>query len=370
MMLEIGKKIMVKRKEKAWTQEQLALAVGVTPPAVSKWETGASYPDITLLPPLARALDTTVDELLAFQKELSDQEVTGLAEKAAWIYESRGFDAGWQFCQKQIQEYPNSIPLKFHLGGLFQNFIPIRAESERQETLTYYQQSAQLYEAVLASGHPKYTFPATLILVSHYLLLNRPDQAEALLAGLPHIKIDPQMLYASLYALQGEKEKALKLVQESLYQYAGRLGQSLWMLCAFAKEQQDLPRAAAISQLHLKLAEQFGVGKETAYPERIKILADQQKTEEALELLETYVDHILTLRWDHQDPLLFDRLTLGPENPSYIKKVLAQCLLADQGYARLKEEPRFVKAMEALAQVRDVPTHTFHRPSYPEQLDS
>ena len=71
MKLSIGEVIVTKRKEKSWTQEQLANAVGVSTPAVSKWETGATYPDITLLSPIARALNTTVDELLSYQNELS-----------------------------------------------------------------------------------------------------------------------------------------------------------------------------------------------------------------------------------------------------------------------------------------------------------
>lgn len=44
--------------EKHMTQEQMAGYLGVTAPAVHKWEKGTSYPDITLLPALARLLDT------------------------------------------------------------------------------------------------------------------------------------------------------------------------------------------------------------------------------------------------------------------------------------------------------------------------
>ena len=63
MELQIGKIIMQTRREKGMTQETLADMVGVSAAAVSKWETCASYPDITLLPPLARALGLSVDAL-------------------------------------------------------------------------------------------------------------------------------------------------------------------------------------------------------------------------------------------------------------------------------------------------------------------
>lgn len=52
------------RREMGITQEQLAQAMGVTNQAVSKWESGQSYPDITLLPRLAAYFRVTVDELL------------------------------------------------------------------------------------------------------------------------------------------------------------------------------------------------------------------------------------------------------------------------------------------------------------------
>ena len=63
------------RQARGLTQEQVARALGVSAPAVSKWETGASLPEITLLPALARLLGTDLNELLSFQKEMSREDV-------------------------------------------------------------------------------------------------------------------------------------------------------------------------------------------------------------------------------------------------------------------------------------------------------
>jgi transcriptional regulator with XRE-family HTH domain len=64
----IGTTILRLRKGKGITQEQLAGMIGVSAGAVSKWETGNSTPDIALLAPLTRALDTSLNELLSFEK--------------------------------------------------------------------------------------------------------------------------------------------------------------------------------------------------------------------------------------------------------------------------------------------------------------
>ena len=62
--IHIGTFIASKRKEKGLTQEELASYLGVSKPAVSKWESGQSYPDILMLPVLASFFNTSVDELL------------------------------------------------------------------------------------------------------------------------------------------------------------------------------------------------------------------------------------------------------------------------------------------------------------------
>lgn len=53
------------RKERGMAQKELAAALGVTDKAVSKWELGASLPDVALLLPLAEALGVSATELLA-----------------------------------------------------------------------------------------------------------------------------------------------------------------------------------------------------------------------------------------------------------------------------------------------------------------
>ena len=60
----MGKRIMQLRKEKGYTQEQLAEMMGVSAQAVSKWENDVSCPDISILPLLAEKLGVTTDELL------------------------------------------------------------------------------------------------------------------------------------------------------------------------------------------------------------------------------------------------------------------------------------------------------------------
>ena len=63
MQENIGAKIAELRREHNMKQDELAEMLGVTPQAVSKWENGASMPDIALLPKLANIFGVTIDDL-------------------------------------------------------------------------------------------------------------------------------------------------------------------------------------------------------------------------------------------------------------------------------------------------------------------
>lgn len=69
MEIKISEVIRNKRREMNVSQESLAEAFGITVQAVSKWETGLSYPDITLLPQIAEYFHISLNELFFGVKE-------------------------------------------------------------------------------------------------------------------------------------------------------------------------------------------------------------------------------------------------------------------------------------------------------------
>ncbi len=70
----LGNFIGDERKALGLTQKDLAVRLHVTDKAVSKWERGLSYPDVTLLEPLAAALDLGVEELMACRRQAVREE--------------------------------------------------------------------------------------------------------------------------------------------------------------------------------------------------------------------------------------------------------------------------------------------------------
>lgn len=68
MNKNFGEFIYTMRKERGWTQSELADKLGITNKAISKWETGDAFPETAQLVPLATIFDITVDELLKGEK--------------------------------------------------------------------------------------------------------------------------------------------------------------------------------------------------------------------------------------------------------------------------------------------------------------
>lgn len=76
MKKTMGEIISSLRKEKGMTQKDLAELMGVTDKAVSKWERNLSCPDISSIPQLAEALDTSVETLMDVKPRGEEQNQT------------------------------------------------------------------------------------------------------------------------------------------------------------------------------------------------------------------------------------------------------------------------------------------------------
>ena len=107
MRITVGQNIKRLRTEKGVTQEQLAEAMNVTCAAVSKWERNETYPDITLLQPIAFYFNVTLDELMGYDREKVNQEIENL------VAEYRKSNDR-QIMVKAYKDYPNDYRVMYY----------------------------------------------------------------------------------------------------------------------------------------------------------------------------------------------------------------------------------------------------------------
>lgn len=109
----IGEIIQQKWKEVGLTQAQLADRLGVTPPAVNRWEKNLSFPDATLLAPLARLLKTDMNTLFSFYDTLSDMERESTVDEARMTFLKDGEKDGLSFIEITCGVYGGMVHTVF-----------------------------------------------------------------------------------------------------------------------------------------------------------------------------------------------------------------------------------------------------------------
>lgn len=125
--MSISDRIKYYRKCNSLTQSQLAELIGVSPQAISKWETGIGYPDLSLIVPLAIALRVSTDELLEYKDGINLNLVKTEWNSMAMAYEvfnnspnSYSYMIEWPCIQELLPDLRGKTILDFGCGtGIF-----------------------------------------------------------------------------------------------------------------------------------------------------------------------------------------------------------------------------------------------------------
>ena len=255
--MNIGGHIAALRKARGLTQEQLAAQLGVSAPAVSKWETNSSCPDITLLCPLARALGTNVDTLLQFEENLSDQEVAARINEVAEAAMA-GDTGAEERLEALLHRWPGCTALLFNAAA---GLLICRREKQL-ETVVYRRRwktrKRALLEEIRRTGTAAYWQAATIQLASLAAAEGDTGQAEALLQELPAYTGDPTAVRVQLCLKKGQPEQALKLAQTELYKSVVKIESCISTLLN-PQVQPDPQKALKACRAYRAVANAFGL---------------------------------------------------------------------------------------------------------------
>lgn len=130
--MDIGKRIKALRIAKDTKQEELAEYLGVTFQAVSKWETGASVPDIALLPNIAIFFGVTIDELFQIPNEAEFERIENMLWQERRI-SPETFSHCIRFLEGVIQSEPKNVRAYVCLAELYNH----RAKCDHETASEY-----------------------------------------------------------------------------------------------------------------------------------------------------------------------------------------------------------------------------------------
>lgn len=363
--LNIGANIAARRKQKGLTQEELAVFLKVSVPAVSKWETGQSYPDITLLPVIAGFFDLSVDELIGYQPQADKAEIRAIYRQLQARFDTGDFNAALEELHQIERKYCSCWPLQMQLGALLVNQIQPTAHPEQTDALLH--AGLKIFERIRQeSPDLSLAHQAVFMQASCLLLQNQADAVIELLEGLNETQgARPELLLAQAYMLKGELNQARQLSQRHLLHMVSAMIQSCSALAAFYPE--DPARSERLLQIALDVTDRFNLDATTPFSSvplllgLAQLYAAQGDKESALDYLEKYVRRaIMPETWEPKlqahdifDELQpwFDELALGAQAPrshQVIASSLAEMVSANPAFTVLQGDPRFEAALAAL----------------------
>ncbi|MDO4260545.1 MAG: helix-turn-helix transcriptional regulator [Eubacteriales bacterium] len=355
--MKLGHILIENRRKRGITQDELAAYIGVSKGAVSKWETGSSLPDISLLPQLASYFDISIDELIGYQPQMEKSDIKKLYIRLSKDFSVLPFDEVLAGCLEIIKKYYSCYPLLFQLGALLINHIAQASSSE--QTAQIMEKALECFQRVRTEAdEPNLQKEALLMEAFCLLQLRRPSEVIDILEPVETQANSSETLLALAYRMTDNDHEAKKILQAGIYKEMISLIDlfpSYLSLCLNDAEQfaeacrrfYQIRDAFQIKTLHPGIL--FGVY--IAIAQGWLTLGD---TEQALDILTQYTDlavsdiYPLRLHGDKFFYLLdewFDgELMLGsfpPRNETLIRHSMTQALSENPAFLPLAENPRF-----------------------------
>ncbi len=115
-MLKLGENLKKFRLNRELTQEQLADVLGVSAQAVSRWENGTTYPDITLLPAIASYFDISIDEILGFDTARKEEKIKAILKENRIFHNNGETRKSIELLRRGVADFPNESRLLYCLA--------------------------------------------------------------------------------------------------------------------------------------------------------------------------------------------------------------------------------------------------------------
>ncbi|MGN0428352.1 MAG: helix-turn-helix domain-containing protein [Agathobacter sp.] len=337
--MDIAKVIRKYRKEAGLTQEEMANRLGVTTPAVSKWETGNSNPDIELLAPIARLLHISLDTLLSFHEELTTSEIDEIIREMDEMFDSEGFEKVYEWALEKVKEYPNCNMLIWQVAVMLdaRRLVDDGLDSEK-----YDEQINAWYELALEDENEEIKRHAADSLFGFYLRKKEYEKAEEYLQYFSNTDPMKKIYRGRLYKEQGDKENAYKTFEEILFSEYQTLNFTLSLLTGLAHEEGDCRKARYLAEKLGRIAGIFEMGKYHECSPMLEIVCAEKNVAETCQVVEQLLKSVDTL-CDFQKSSLFQHLKFSKPNGSFTEDLKEKLL---DGF-REEESFGYMKGNEA-----------------------
>ena len=231
--MRIGEQIKNYRKTEGLTQEQVANYLGVSTPAVNKWEKGNTYPDISLLPALARLLKIDMNELFSFREELTEKEIGQFVNELSEV-SLDSFTKAFEMASRKIQEYPHCDLLIYTIATVLNGSLTL-SDLNDEERMEYNTAIIEWLERTADSQVERVRNSSVFILATKYVQMEKYEEANVLLKKIPDTVIDATIMKTSVLAHQEGTDTAALFLEGKLLQAVINIQSYLYKLIEIAE---------------------------------------------------------------------------------------------------------------------------------------
>ena len=241
MYLTIGANIKKLRAKKQITQKQLAVYLGVTEQAVSRWESANGYPDIQLLPSIASFFAVTTDELLGVTMTERETRLNEIRRKIKTQNEC-GSDTEETVAEARewAAEFPGEEVIQEHLA----NELCRYTMWDEKPKMGLLQEAEKIYRTLIdTTADPEYRSSVIEKLCALYAIgfkdLHRTEDAAARLPSMKYSRESVKATIFSMWAREHSEPEHLMHAQDYMERLTDALGTVMTQYVI-----QDIPNGA------------------------------------------------------------------------------------------------------------------------------
>ena len=336
--MNIGSVIKKYRKEAGYTREEMANRLGVTTPAVNKWENGNSKPDIELLSPIARLLHISLDTLLSFQEKLTDFEIGEFIQKMDKMFSEEGYEKTYQWAVNTIKKYPNCNLLIWQIAVMLDSR---RIIGECDNPDKYDEQINAWYEIALNDEEEKIQHHAADSLFGFYLRKKDYAMAEKYLRYFSDYDPVKKVKMGQLYMQQGKTEDAYEKLEDVVFSTYTTLNLTFGTMITQALEEKNHEYAKYLAKKMNVLANAFDMGKYHECAAMLNVVVAEKDVEGTFQVAKQLLENVDTMG-DFRESKLYQHMKFrNTENP-YAKEMKKALL---EGF-RTEEEFSYMNGYE------------------------
>lgn len=342
--MQIGQVIRKYRKEQNLTQEEMAYRLGVTTPAVNKWEKGVSYPDIAMLAPIARLLNISLDTLLSFREELTNEEIIDIVRQADERLKNQDYDDAFQWIRERIETYPNCKMLIWQLATILdaQRLVKNVADAEKYDSYIL-----NCYERVLESEDEKLRTCAADSLFAYHLRKEAYEKAEDYLIYYSEQNPERKRKQALIYSETDRREEAYKAYEELLFSGYQMLSMVFNGIYSMAMQDNAVDKAGKLVDKQQELARLFEMGAYYEASCKLEFATMQKDADTVLETMKQMLESLEEIT-AFTESELYEHMTFK-KNEKVIEEMkanLLNCFRDEEIYGFMENDERWLELMK------------------------